>query len=158
MHIDHIDLLKGRKGKDFGRGFYLSQDPEQAQAMAETVTEREEEGNPIVTVFEFDENTLQDSDLKVKIFPVYSEEWVDFVIDNRQNKTEIPIHDYDIVIGPIADDKVITQLNRYFNGYQDKKSLVENLKYRHKTGEIKMTIQYFFGTEKAVSKLTRCDE
>lgn len=62
---------------------------------------------------------------------MYSEEWVDFVIDNRQNKTEIPIHDYDIVIGPIADDKVITQLNRYFNGYQDKKSLVENLKYRY---------------------------
>lgn len=78
---------------------------------------------------------------------MYSEEWVDFVIDNRQNKTEIPIHDYDIVIGPIADDKVINQLNRYFNGYQDKKSLVENLKYRLKTGEIKMTIQYFFGAE-----------
>ena len=43
IHIDSIDLLKGRKGKDFGRGFYLSEDLDQAQAMAEAVTEREEE-------------------------------------------------------------------------------------------------------------------
>ena len=83
---------------------------------------------------------------------------MDFVVANRKNKTDLPIHNYDIVVGPIADDKVITQLNRYFNGYQDKKTLIENLKYRHKTGEIKLTIQYFFGTEKAVSKLTPCDE
>ena len=157
-YIYRINLLKGRKGKDFGRGFYLSEDLEQARAMAEAVTEREEEGKPVVTTFEFDGNALQDGSLNIKVFPEYSEEWVDFIVDNRKNKTDDLIHDYDIVIGPIADDKVITQLNRYFNGYQDKKSLIENLKYRLDTGEIKMTIQYFFGTERAISKLTRCDE
>lgn len=156
--IEHIDLQKGRKGKDFGRGFYLSKDYEQAQAMAETVTEREETGTPTVTEFIFDEASLQDENLNVKVFHEYSEEWVDFVINNRRNKTESPIHNYDIVIGPIADDNVATQLNRFFNGYQDKKTLIENLKYRLKTGEIKMTTQYFFGTEKAIAKLTASHE
>lgn len=156
--IERIDLLRGRKGKDFGKGFYLSTELEQARAMAETVTDREEEGEPTVTVFEFDEGLLKDPGLKVKEFSDYSEEWVDFVVENRQNKSDIPVHDYDIVIGPIADDKVITQLNRFFNGYQDKKTLIENLKYRESTGEIKMTIQYFFGTTKAISTLHKCDE
>lgn len=32
MNFDRIDLKKSKPGKDFGQGFYLSDDLEQAQA------------------------------------------------------------------------------------------------------------------------------
>lgn len=35
MSIGEIDLKRGRRGKDFGQGFYLSADRSQAQMMAE---------------------------------------------------------------------------------------------------------------------------
>lgn len=44
--------------------------------------------------------------LRVLHFDNYSEEWAKFIILNRNNPTDHPAHDYDVVIGPIADDRV----------------------------------------------------
>jgi hypothetical protein len=48
--IDHIDLQKSRPNKDFGRGFYLSADRQQAWRMAEfkALTEG---GSPVMNYF-----------------------------------------------------------------------------------------------------------
>lgn len=43
--IEQIDLSKGRKGKDFGQGFYLSDSFEQAKLMAENTVARMECGS-----------------------------------------------------------------------------------------------------------------
>ena len=40
VQIDVIDLQKSKKAKDFGKGFYLSKEKEQAQKMAELTTYR----------------------------------------------------------------------------------------------------------------------
>ena len=56
--IDKILLSKGRHGKDFVRGFYLSADYMQAVRMSENVVRREGSGIPVVTKFEFDETSL----------------------------------------------------------------------------------------------------
>ena len=58
--IDRIDLSIGRKGKDFGQGFYLSPDLKQAQRMAQIAVEREGFGSPTVTTFLFDDAHLTD--------------------------------------------------------------------------------------------------
>lgn len=55
--IEVIDLSKSRPGKDFGKGFYLSADKQQATEMAESKVAFLG-GEPIVTEFEFDENIL----------------------------------------------------------------------------------------------------
>lgn len=47
--IDEIGLKRGRRGKDFGQGFYLTPDRRQAQQMAERTVDREEAGAPILT-------------------------------------------------------------------------------------------------------------
>ena len=73
IEIGEILLSKGRHGKDFGRGFYLSADYMQAVRMSENVVRREGSGIPVVTKFEFDENTLDD--FNVKRFDGYTEEW-----------------------------------------------------------------------------------
>lgn len=61
-----------------------------------------------------------------------------------------PAHDYDIVIGPIANDRVGIQLWKYETKAIDLRTLVHNL--RNMKG---VTIQYFFGTERAIKLLKR---
>ena len=106
VDIKMIDLLKSRPNKDFGRGFYLSADRQQAWRMGEfkALTEG---GSPVMNTYLFDEQVLKSDDLRVLIFEGYTREWAEFIFLNRNNKTAIPAHDYDIVYGPIANDRVI---------------------------------------------------
>lgn len=81
IEISQIDIDKGRKGKDFGKGFYLSADIEQAQKMASLTTFRQGKGNPIVSEFMFDESVLNgNSDIKIKQFDGYTIEWAEFIL------------------------------------------------------------------------------
>ncbi len=146
--FDAIDLMKSKPNKDFGHGFYLSADFEQALNMARIKTEQLQEGEPVVMEYEVDESEMQK--LQILRFKEYSEEWAEFILANRSNVTGDPIHQYDIVVGPIADDRVGVQLWKYENQLIDLPTLVKKLKYMKG-----MTIQYFFGTEKAVSLLKR---
>lgn len=146
--FEKIDLLKSKPNKDFGRGFYLSADYEQALAMAQVKVEQLETGNPLVMAYEI----ADDAWTKVKVlrFENYSEEWVKFILLNRNNPTDKPAHDYDVVIGPIANNRVGIQLWRYESHAIDLPTLVRNLQYMKG-----ITIQYFFGTERAINLLRR---
>ena len=88
--------------------------------------------------------------VKVLRFENYSEEWAKFILLNRNNPTDKPAHDYDVVIGPIANDRVGIQLWRYESHVIDLPTLVRNLQYMKG-----ITIQYFFGTERAINLLRR---
>lgn len=61
MSIGEIDLKRGRRGKDFGQGFYLSADRSQAQMMAERTVDREESGVATLTTYFFDDSILYNS-------------------------------------------------------------------------------------------------
>lgn len=147
MRFGRIELGKSRPNKDFGKGFYLSADERQAAEMAEHKC-LQDGGTPIVQAYSFDEESLMSGELKVLRFDSYSEEWVKFILMNRTNRTGEPCHDYDVVIGPIADDKVGVQLFRYLNNYISIKELIANLRFK------RLTEQYFFGTERAIKHLT----
>lgn len=147
QEFDKIDLLKSKPNKDFGRGFYLSADYYQALNMANVKVEQLGFGSPVVLAYEVEEDWTE---LKVLRFEEYSEEWAKFILLNRNNATSHPVHEYDIVIGPIADDRVGVQLWRYENHSIDLPTLVRNLKYMKG-----ITIQYFFGTERAIKLLRR---
>lgn len=149
--VEKINLAKCRPFKDFGRGFYLSDNYDQAFEMAQQrVSQKMGLGHPIVSVFEFDELLLSDSNLRIKIWMDYCIEWAEFVLKNRDRKLNHPVHDYDIVYGPIADDGVTFQLRRYAEGYLSLEQLVEELKY-----DRGITFQYYFANEKAISKLKK---
>lgn len=144
IKINEIDLDKSKPHKDFGKGFYLSEDESQAMEMArfKSLTLG---GDPVVSRFEFDEQVLCNSLLKVKIFNEYSEEWADFVFANREGEmTDC----YDIVYGPIANDKVGLQIRKLKDGSIDKHEFLYRLQYMKG-----ITYQYFFGTKTAVSYL-----
>ncbi|MDR0941429.1 MAG: DUF3990 domain-containing protein [Bacteroidales bacterium] len=128
MPIEHIDLNKCKFGKDFGRGFYVTKLHDQAITMAERVA-RWNKTMPIVSEFEFDEFALIDDELKRLHFDNYNEEWLDFVVLNRKNKLKQQVHDYDIVEGPVANDKIATEIDDYINGIISKEQFLKNLVY-----------------------------
>ena len=149
LNIEHIDLTKSRPNKDFGQGFYLSADYQQAWRMGEfkALTEG---GTAVMNTYLFDESLMNFGDLKVLTFDGYTREWAEFIFLNRNNKTTEPAHDYDIVYGPIANDRVGLQISKYDAGVITLEQLLENLKYMKG-----ITFQYYFGTERAISKLQK---
>lgn len=86
VEIEEIDFSKSKPGKDFGVGFYLSPDENQAIKMAEKKA-RLLGGNPIVTRYEFDEVAAEVDGVAYLQYEKYSLEWGLFVHKNRNNKT-----------------------------------------------------------------------
>ena len=148
MIVSEVDFNKCRIGKDFGKGFYLSDDKHQAMKMAMLVTRREGEGEPTLNTFLFDETVLLSNVLKIMRFDSYSAEWADFVLLNRNNKSDVIAHDYDIVYGPIANDRIGLQIKRLEQGIQSPKEFLRNIRF------VKPTFQYYFGTERSLQFLT----
>ena len=148
IDFDSIDLNKCRPNKDFGKGFYLTHIRKQAEAMAIRRCEFEGHGNPTIQTYIFDESLLHSNILNVKIFENVSKEWAEFILKNRKAKNS-KTHNYDIVVGPVADDGVVLQLNLYQRNLITLDKLVEELTFS------KLSNQYLFATEVAISKLKR---
>ena len=144
--IEEIDLAKSRPNKDFGKAFYLSADKKQAEEMAKfkVLTSGGEE---TVTIFEFDELHLQD--ISIKRFESYSEEWAEFVYNNRDERQDFR-HDYDLVFGPIANDTVGVQIRDLRERKISMKRFLKKLEYYKG-----ITFQYAFCTPLAIAKLKK---
>lgn len=118
--------------------------------MGERVVSRSlDKTSPVVSTFEFDESVMFDGSLKVKRFDSYTEEWAEFVLKNRNRKITQPVHSYDIVYGPIADDTIVRQMRRFELGDITIDELMRQLQYPQG-----LTFQYFFGSERALQRLT----
>ena len=149
VEIDAIDFNKSKVGKDFGIGFYLSAEEEQAQEMADKKTLLLG-GKPTITRFEFDEEAAKADNLAYLRYEKYGTDWGKFVKMNRNNKSRVQLHSYDIIYGPIADDNIGLQMRRIDAGLIDWDKFVKELEF--KGGE---TYQYFFGTEKSLKYLKK---
>jgi hypothetical protein len=146
--FERISLKIGLRYKDFGHGFYATPDRPTAIRMAQKRA-RLFGGVPTLITYELDEAALT-SDLKVKIFPEKAcVEWLLFVDANRDRKNAEPVHDYDIVIGPIANDGVVLQLTNYREGIYSPEEAARLLQDRY------LDQQYYFGTERAVRFLRK---
>lgn len=145
--VKHIDLSLSKANKDFGKGFYLTDIKEQAFEMAVRRFRILGTGEPIVSAFSFDERILNTGILNIKRFDEPCEEWAEFILRNRHASRTHFHHDYDIVIGPIADDGVAYQLGRYERGIITLETLAKELNYK------KLNRQYYFGTERAIQYL-----
>ena len=134
IDIAEVDLALSKPNKDFGRAFYLSDDRQQALEMAQFRAEFE-------ALFQ---------KFRYKRFEAYTEEWAHFVYDHRTEPHGLTLHDYDIVYGPIANDRVGAQIARYKQGYITFEEFLRRIQY------IKgITFQYAFCTQKAIDKLIK---
>lgn len=135
IKVDNIDLEKCKPNKDFGRGFYVTAFRKHAEEWAKVIGEKNGTDG-FVTEFEFSENDFTKSICKIKHFDAYNEEWLDFVVKNRDKNSKTPSHDYDIVIGPVADDKVQNTLRLYLKGKISKEKFLKMLAHHEETNQI----------------------
>ena len=133
--VDGIDLTKGRNNLYFGNGFYVTHFRSQAEYWA-TRTGRFHQTDGVVSEFEFYENAFDHYDLKVLRFTGYTEEWLDFVVLNRDPKSPVPAHDYDIVEGPVANDDVANRINDYLAEFITKVDFLKELAFHKTTHQI----------------------
>jgi len=126
--IDEIDLNLCEVGKDFGRGLYVTNLYKQAEIWA-IRKGKFKRTKGTVTEFDFNENIPKIMKLKVLKFSNYNDEWLEFVVLNRLNDNEQQAHDYDIVEGPVADDKVTEQIDDYIAGTISKEDFLNDLVY-----------------------------
>lgn len=148
VDIETIDLEKSKPFKDFGKGFYLSADKEQAIKLA-TYKVLQVGGEVCINEYEFDEKSLSDGSLRVLSFEGYTKEWAEFVYNNRDEHQNFT-HTYDIVYGPIANDRVGVQIRQLRENNISPEVFLERLKYMKG-----ITYQYFFATEKAIQLLRK---
>lgn len=120
--VEEPKIIEGKYTKDFGRGFYCTILVEQAEKWAQKYD------TAIVNMYEYNENT----ELKIKEFTIMTEEWLDFIINCRLGKE----HEYDIVIGAMADDQVYNYVNDLINGTITREAFWELAKFRHPTHQI----------------------
>ena len=106
--VEHPDTEHSRDYLDFGKGFYLTTIENQAVKYGNRFLRREEDAWLNVYEFSFDM-----SEWKVRQFDSYDMAWLEFVSKCRAGEDDT---DYDMVIGGIANDKVIRTLDRYFAG------------------------------------------
>ena len=155
--IDSIDVEKWKPYKDFGRGFYVTQDFNHARniAVRNKQLEKVQYGNDAASfVYSYDMDMKRAQSFSIKEFTEADLDWMRFVLNNRRISGKS--HNYDIIIGPTANDDTSLVLKSYFSGlYGDIESdralaialemiEAENLPY-----------QIYFGTNIAIDCLAQ---
>ncbi len=103
--IERPDLSQSREDIDFAAGFYLTENYELAAKWA----------------CRKNRSFINQYKLEIEAFRVHrfslNEEWLDFVINNRSLVFTDKYNNYDILIGPIADDKLFGIIDLYESGF-----------------------------------------
>ncbi len=141
--VEEPQILAPNRYLDFGTGFYTTTNFDQALNFAGKVTMRKKCGRSTVNIYELDERIFAKANILK--FDTADEAWLDFVSDNRSG---VASHEqYDLIIGPVANDDVYQTFILYSAGIYTKEQTIEALKVK------KLYNQYVFTTEYALSFL-----
>ena len=159
------DIARCRKNKDFGQGFYLTTDLEQAKQFARITSKKAiengiiNEASQYVSVFEYTHN----DSIKSKIYPTADADWLHCVVAHRNHEEfEYLISELkgiDIIGGKIANDATNATILTYIAGTFGEigSETADNLCISLLIPE-RLRDQYCFRTSKALESLTfrRC--
>jgi len=122
MAVEQPQIIRGKNTKDFGTGFYCTVIREQAERWAKRYY------TSTVTIY----TVRMDTNLKILEFKEMTEEWLDFIINCRHG---IP-HDYDIVIGAMANDQIYNYIADYIDGIITREQFWSMAKFKYPTHQI----------------------
>ena len=137
------EMRKPNRTLDYGSGFYTTTSYQQAKDWVLRKMKEQTSAAGFVNVYELDEEKMKT--MKALVFHEPSEEWVDFVMLNRRQRGFT--HDYDVVYGPVANDRVYAAFALYEGNLIDKQTLITELK------TYKLVDQYLFHTERSLGLL-----
>jgi hypothetical protein len=132
--IEFPKIINGKHAKDFGIGFYCTQIQKQAVRWAKRYA------TAVINSYD----CVINQDLNVLHFEDMTEEWLDFIVSSRIGMP----HDYDIVIGSMANDQIYNYVSDYINGMLTREQFWVLAKYKHPTHQIN------FCTEQSLRCLT----
>ena len=141
--VEKPAILEPNHTMDYGKGFYTTTSKDQADKWVIRKITAVNQPKGFTNIYSFDETVLDT--LKVLKFDSPDEDWLDFVMNNRTDKNFT--HDYDIVYGPVANDRVYAAFAFYEEGMLDKQGLIRELR------AYKLADQLLFHTEKALNYL-----
>jgi len=143
--VESPKLIMPNRTLDYGRGFYTTMNLNQAESFAHNVVNRNEGmGLPIVSYYEINYDKVM-RELSVLVFESPDERWLDFVYANRAAKYSGK--QYDVIIGPVANDSVYRVFRLFENGDIDRETAIKKLKVA------KLFNQITFSTEQAIAEL-----
>lgn len=120
--IEKPEIITSRYAKDFGPGFYCTELREQAIRWAGRYD------TSVVSIYDF----VQDEKLNILHFAEMTEEWLDFIIKCRNGVK----HNYDIVIGAMANDQIYNYISDYMNGILSREQFWVLAKFKHPTHQV----------------------
>ena len=144
MEVGKPRLVEQTRGLDFGEGFYLTTNEEQANRFSDIIVNRRKSGIATVNVYEFDIETAE-RELSIRRFQGPDAEWLGFVADNRLKTYTGEI--YDLVIGAVANDTVMPTIQAYLSGFLTEEATLITLK------KGRLVDQVCLKTDKALSLL-----
>ncbi|MBR0123931.1 MAG: DUF3990 domain-containing protein [Treponema sp.] len=142
--IKNPDVLHSYRSLDFGKGFYVTSNKEQAKVWAKRKGVILESKKSIVNIFEMNESF---SFLQCKNFGEDLSEWIDFVCHCRDGGRDY--EKYDLIFGKVANDKVFRVVDMYHNGLWDKERAIKEIKAYPDYGQIA------FITQKAINQVLK---
>ncbi len=145
MTVKNPKLIEQARALDFGAGFYVTTNKQQAERWANTTTKRKLNGSPTISLYTVDESQFQSLSLLTFLEP--NVEWLKFISLNRKGLQQT--NTYDIIIGPVANDFTMPTINLYLKGSYDEQEALKRLMPQ------KLKDQYTF---KALELLIFCEE
>ena len=136
-------IITPNRTLDYGRGFYTTTSYEQAE---QWVRRRKGVQHSVGYVNVYELADVLPDEIKQLRFETPTEEWVDFVMSNRTERGFE--HSFDIVYGPVANDRVYAAFALYESNLLDKEGLIRELR------AYELVDQFLFHTEQSLQHLT----
>lgn len=124
--VEDPKIIKATRTLDFGYGFYTTTNYDQALKWSKIKSRRENVEKGVISIYEMDDTIFKKDSLNIKVFNGASKSWLEFVLDNRMK--EGYTHNYDIVKGSVADDRVYACLNAFENRFMDFDTAIKELR------------------------------
>ena len=80
----------------------------------------------VLSIYEIPDEFYKEKKLRTMVFEGATEEWLQFILSNRLNRNYG--HSYDIVCGPVVDDRVYTCLNAFENKFMSFEAAIQELR------------------------------
>jgi hypothetical protein len=120
--IEKPEIIISKFPKDFGEGFYCTKIEEQAIRWASRYD------TAVVSIYEY----IPNKKLNMLVFEEMTEEWLDFIVECRSGGK----HNYDIVIGAMANDQIYNYISDFIDGIINREQFWVLAKFKHPTHQV----------------------